>query len=554
MGAPKKPTGAKYRPTKPIPFELRQHCGVYFEEQLRTVASRVAIVPSPEFLALAATFVVHPSTTTRAKTREDERAAGLSLQLLRLTNSLVGPIAAGFDTAFAFTHFTKSRSGAKRLADNVDGETNEIEALNFDLAQRGSLWSRAEDFWHVVGWAFNCAVLHPNRWPRWKLLLEFLCEVLEADWEERLRRVKELEESDRKAARNKRQTILCGSLIYKYFKTSSGVSSRERRMMRAIFADGTSSASNEFREIFHNELKELEKESDKPKKREERVNVDDEIYGDYFQCDPDDQEESDSNYQEFRDELPSRPKRQRRTKTDNSGATDVDRNYELLNKSHSESLTLLGDLEALALRQRLLAILSAISAAIPEEFMHIDELYLLYVDFMRHLPLPIFQLFVSPSVLLNFPVDAQITLCEMLLERLRENKKSTSEEPYLSQHKMETYFLPCAASTSDVIDNARMSILLESVLRMLSANGLLHVKPSLKAAVEEGILARGEKAQSDTKKGQSKMRAEEFGWTWLIESGERLTYLVERVIPNELPAGESHEPVGMEQASDSDVG
>ncbi|KAI1944949.1 hypothetical protein LOZ57_004622 [Ophidiomyces ophidiicola] len=532
-----------YRPVKPIPFELRQHCGIYFEEQLHchalnlllslvysgTAASSAAFIPPPEFLALAATFIVHPSTTTRAKSKEKQQAANLSLQLLSLVNSLVGPIGAKFGIAFTFTHFSTSRSGAKRSIDNFDGASDEIETLNFELAQRGSLWSRAGDFWHIVGWAFNCAVLHPNRWPRWKLLLEFICDMLEADWRDRLQQGKNLKDYGTKAE------ILRGSIIYKWLETtSSGVSSRDRRIMRAIFADGASNSVNEFREVFHNELKELQKENSFSQKRDVVVNIDEDIYGDYLDRDVDDDEEESDSPPTIGGELPSRPKRQRRARVKNSGAIDVDRNHDLLNMSCSDNIALLGDLECLSLRQRLLAIISAVSAAIPDDFMHIEQLYHLMVEFILPLPLPIFQLFVSPSVLLNFPVDAQVTLCEMLLERLRENKKLFSQGPSVfNQSKLELY-LPLTANNADVFDNTRVSILLESAIRLLSINGLLRVTPSFKQALNVGIDARGEKAQSDTKKGQNRLKAEELAWTWLIESGERLAYLTEEVFEEEV--------------------
>ncbi|KMU78686.1 hypothetical protein CISG_01726 [Coccidioides immitis RMSCC 3703] len=447
MDTQARPSRSKYRPTKQLSFELREHCGVYFEEQLYChglnlllsllssgSATPDAPVPSPppEFLAVAATIVVHPSTTTRAKSADNKQAANIALQLLRLTNSLVGPLAANFDAAFTFTHFTKSRSGARRaVADDGAEKPMEKEALNFELAHRGALWSRAEDFWHVVGWAFNCAVLHPSRWPRWRLLLEFLCEALEADWRERMRLVVELERDPEgeTAVRAECERILCGSLIYQYYKATSGVSSPDRRMMRAIFADGTPGSTNEFREVFHKELLELKEETAKPRKREVNVNIDEEIYGDYLEWDVDD-DESDSVRNELRETLPTRPKRQRTTKARHA-------------------------------------------AYLPRAIPH--------------------------------------------------------------QDKLELDFLPYAASTSDTIDNARMSILLESVLRLLAASGLLQGGPSLKEAVEMGIEARAEKALKDTKIGQSKMKAEEFGWTWLIESGERLTCLVERVTPPEPP-------------------
>ena len=64
---------------------------------------------------------------------------------------------------------------------------DESMPLNDILGNEESLWSRADDFWHAVGWAFNCSVRYPGRWERWRIWLELMCDVLQDDWNERER-------------------------------------------------------------------------------------------------------------------------------------------------------------------------------------------------------------------------------------------------------------------------------------------------------------------------------------------------------------------------------
>lgn len=494
---------------------------------------------------MAATFAVHPYMTTRAKSAELQQVANTALQLLRVTNSLVGPIAARFDVAFAFTHFAISRHGGRRLIENDSNGTRTIvkddsEPLNFELAQTSSLWSRAEDFWQVVGWAFNCSAFYRKRWERWRLWLEFMCDVLEDDWKERRRRQTEGSHGGVTApALSAQQEILKESLLLKYVNTTSGVSGRNRRIMRAIFADGSSSALNEFREIFHNEPRELNQDQDRPQKRQVDVNIDEDIYGDYIGQDNEDdlcEEEPTAAEKERR----GRPKRLRRTATrSNSQAPyDSDGPLNALSKTHSDDMTQLDDPQALKLRQRLLHLLSDASLALPEDFMSIDELYTLLAEFIRHLPLPVFQLLVSPSVLTGMSEAAQTTICETLLFRLLEPSAPEPEEIYVDQKKLVECFLPYAANTYNIIDNAKVSLLLESLMRLLHVDGKLRFSPFLKEATETGIIARASKSQSDTKKSQAKRRTEEVGWTWLIESGERMTYLLDRLSAAERPASQ----------------
>lgn len=561
QSSPRRP----YRTAKPLPYQLRNHCAVYFEEKLckRDTTSLLftqliyadshalslllsllssgssscsaAFVPPPQHIALAATIIVHPSITTRAKSRDLQQVANAALQLLRLTNAQVGPVSARLDLAFSFTHFDTSRHGGRRLADNED-----VEPLNLDIAKTGSVWARAEDFWAVVGWAFNCAVLHRKRWERWRLWLEFMCDVLEDDWSERLRMYEdEHGPLTRETVDGEHLDVLKESLIVRYIGVNGGVkaisnSNRDRRIMRAIFADGSATATNEFREVFYNELKELNVEKVRPRKRQGDVNIEEDEFADYLMQDESEEPDEGANpvkteTGEIKHEGRQIRSKRLRTRAPNDRDNlpgDLD---SALDGGQVDNLTALGDLHAITLRRRLLHLLSDVSYAIPQTFTPLPELYGLFVDFMRHLPLPIFQLLVSPSVSSGFSAAALTTLCETLLRRLLESSAPDSDEDYLSQEKLVTCYLPYAARTTSPVDNAKVSILLESLMRLLQADGdgLLAYTDALKLAAEGGILSRAEKAQTDTRKSQMKLRAEEIGWNWLIESGERIAYLVE---------------------------
>ncbi|RHZ68455.1 uncharacterized protein CDV56_100998 [Aspergillus thermomutatus] len=492
------------------------------------IASGPVYVPSPQHLAVAATFLVHPSTTSRAKTAEEEEAPNAALRLLRLTNTLVGPISAKLTAAFAFNHFESSRRGRRRRVEddeNAHGDilNDDTRTLNIDLCQSASLWSRAEDFWHAVGWAFNCSVLHPERWARWHIWLQFMCEVLEDDWNERKRQsTGAMDDEDRRG-------ILEKSLIFRYIAGGSVGYGRNRRILRAIFADGGSASVNEFREVFHKELKQPKRESNNIKKREVEVNIDEDRFGDYLSKDEDESDATDSAATARHPPRQSKRSRRGGAPKDTSTADAITTDTPSTVQVHG-GVSLLGGFQSLALRQRLLHLLSAVSEDLPASFTTLEELYHLFVENIRHLPLPIFQAFVSPFVLPHFSAAAQTTLCEFLLFRMRENAAPDTDEEYLNQSKLEECFLPYAASTPSIVDNAKMSITLESLLVLLADSDLLTVTPELRAAVQQGIMARAEKAQVETRKNQSSRKTEDIEWCWLIESGERLMFLVDEVL------------------------
>lgn len=286
---------------KDLPFELAQHVQTYYEESLFTQAytfllsitgnsisptNRIApvTVPAPPHLALAATVSVHPIFTTRTTSREKWEQANLAARLLRLVYQTVGPVNGNLLAAFSFPRYD-SRSTRRAHFEDEEHDYDRVrntdslaQGLNTAYAGSQSLWTRADDFWHVVGWAFNCACLsgiHTQRWRRYQVLLEYLLDVLETDWQ-----MRDQEDSTEE------------SLIWHYLELAAGGHARERRILRAIFADGTTRLTNEFRPIFANELKEPvtdnSKEGGGVKKREVDVNIEQEVFGDYLMQDPSD--------------------------------------------------------------------------------------------------------------------------------------------------------------------------------------------------------------------------------------------------------------------------
>ena len=240
-------------------------------------------MPPPQHLALAATLAVHPSTTTRAPSKDRLHAANAALVLLRTTNGLIGPKNANFAAAFAFAPAGNRRKNASNRRRNErpgspDSE-DDGDLVGTHIANAGSLWTLAEDFWHVAGWAFNCSVAYPARWARWKLWLGVLLDVLEADWEEREARARLLGPGN--ASGEEASMILRGSIVAQYLPTEISRYGGSRRVLRAMFADGSSKSMAEFKEIFRDETKELKAGSGLKRKREAGFNVDEFAFGDY---------------------------------------------------------------------------------------------------------------------------------------------------------------------------------------------------------------------------------------------------------------------------------
>ncbi|KAJ5905315.1 uncharacterized protein N7473_002231 [Penicillium subrubescens] len=558
-----------------LSFELVQHVGYWLEEKLYrlalnllfntlasgTYASNKVLTPLPQHLALAATFLVHPSTTTRAQSVHEKDAPDVALRLLRLYCAQVNPIEAKLNTAFSFARSKISRSGRRYHEEHEpdsDLRHDETKPLNLELGKTESLWSRAEDFWHAVGWSFNCSVLYPERWDRWQIWLQFMCEVLVDDWLQREKEYLALQEQRREKSQSTGQEgksettdnviqnrdedldILRQSLIFQYISAGAR-NANTRRIIRSIFADGSTASVNEFREVFEKELVPLDpaKDAAKAKKRDREVNIEKEQYGDYLNDDSDDDPTSGISSQSCAStplEDVTNIRRSKRTRRGTRNALDPTAAEPAAEASdasqghltpHGSRVSQLGGLESLALRKKLLGILSRVSDYLPHNFIELDNLYQSFVEHIRHQPPPIFQAFVNPLVLPELDDEAQTTLCEFLLFNMIESAARTSQEDRLTVAKLEKCFLPYATATSSVVDNAKFSIILESLVTLLAGRGWIKQTPSLRAAVEKGIKRRAQRAQGEAHRGHANQKREELEWCWLLESGERLLFLID---------------------------
>lgn len=479
--------------------------------------SLATYLPPPQYIALIATLAVHPSLTTRAKTLDRIQAANLALRYLRLLLKHAGPVNGNLNEAFSFSSLSLSSrrggSGRRRTTgENADLPADGSEGIDTELANAGSLWARAEDFWQVVGWCFNCSILHKRRWERWSAWLKYMLEVLEADWDTR-------EHGEGDASREK-------SLIMKYINSGTTTVGGQRRMLRAIFADGGTKPVAEFNEIWKNETKELKKDTD-IKKAEKKIDIEANDYGDYMD---DENDDDDDDLQDSPDEASSSPPEQTTPPQPQQATTP--------NVASS-----LGGMDALTLRLRLLSLLSKVSAVLPTHFTDPTTLYDDFLTHFRALPLPAFFLALSPPLLRAFTPAAASSLVQYILRSLIAAAAPLPLNDDISQDILERSYLPFAANNAGSLNdnNARVSLCVETLLRLVDFHIGLAWTPGLQEAAEEGVRARrsgssggGGKAKK-MKKGQTtkrgRMDADPDGGCgdegmWLAASAERIMGVV----------------------------
>ncbi|KAF2169365.1 hypothetical protein M409DRAFT_65050 [Zasmidium cellare ATCC 36951] len=515
-----------FRDVKPIPNSLLDHSTICFEEglysqgfalQSRCLESGVetqtpARVPPPPHLTFASTLTVHPSFTTRTVKAERHVASNDALKYLRQAVNTLGARDAEMKTAFRFEQreglSERSRRANTRRSDANSAEDEEVDKPGFirsDYYQKQSLWSHAEDFWAIVGWAFNCSVLHKARWERWKAWLEQMLDLLHNDLE-------------RHVQLHKDEGVDVGeSLLAQYISVVGEGRNNRRRIMRAITADGTKKMAAEFGEVWKDETKPptKKKEVDYSSKRR-KLDLDNNQFGDYGDPDSEDEVSSDGKKRKSGslDEGSSR-RGKRASKSDDVDEDDIG----------STSTLTFGDMDSIRLRQRLLTLLTRFSEVAPDKFMDIDELFSLFTEFLRPLPLAIFQHFAMPLTPFLSP-KYSATLTEMLFRPLLGTNNGNG---WVDQNAFENDFAPHAAITTLAVDNAKVSLLVESLLRALwNANILSGDGVSLRESVERGIAAREDKVAFDGRKKTGRNGfLDEQARTTLRCSAERMRVLLD---------------------------
>jgi hypothetical protein len=442
---------------------------------------------------------LHPNYTTRTNDGERKREADAAGRYLRQVVDVVGgEEAGGLREAFLFKEARRKSTGrGKRGTVDVGVDQDGERVLAGRYAGQQSLWSTAADFWSVVGWAFNCSVRHKGRWQRWRAWLAVMLDVLERDLEGAVTRG-DLEEC----------------LLMKYLQTIGGGRNDKRRIMRAVLADGSEKAMAEFGEVWKDETRPPKVENDDSKKR--KLDLENGEYGDYFDDDS-------ANEDEQQTSSTRRSRSAANKRGPSTGTSDVSASSST--STATGNIDTFGGHDSLHLRQRFLALLAQLSATAPKVFgADLSDLWSLYTEFLRPLPLLIFQQFISPQKAYLSPAW-QASLCEMMSRALLGISGSYG---IVSMASFESDIVIGTANNSTAIDNAKVGVLVESLLRLLWVQGFLgEANGTLRGLVEEGIEKREAKG-SWRKKGKGGSGDEEAR-ECLTLSGERLRVLAKLI-------------------------
>ena len=535
----------QHRKAKPLPIQLLDHCTVCIEEQLYsqglsllsnaltagTGSDLEAYIPPTQHLALAGTLIVHPQLTTRATSPDKQAAANDALTYLRYVNSLLRPKQSGLDKAFQFNDGVASARGKRartRVSDMTsDDEDDKPGNIRSPYTGKESLWTNADDLWSVVGWAFNCSVAHRHRWERWKLWLDLMIETLQDDLENRLPEAEKMYQAT--GSTTVVEELLKDSMLAQNLSRIGGTRHDKRRLMRAILANGRSTSLSEFGEVWRNETK-APKQKDVDRSSERRkLDLENGEFGDYF--DDSDEESLASSVRRSRSGTAMPSAQQSRAASDGE-----DVNGDGMNGSRTPNGTLqsvcidsFGGMESIFLRQRLLGLLTLFCWKNPEAFLDTEDLFDLYTEFLRPLPLPIFQQFVLPAKPWLGP-NSQASLNQMLLRPLVVATAPQCNENALTQAEFETHYAPYAANNTSHVNNARVSLLVESLLRLLWSTGSLECTSKLRQLVDDGITARKEKVAFDgRKKVGDRVKVDEEALVVLECSAERMLTILDMV-------------------------
>lgn len=283
-------------------------------------------------------------------------------------------------------------------------------------------------------------------------------------------------------------------------------------------------------EVFRKELREPPKDDERIKKRQADVNIEKEEYGDYLNKDDSDSTTDNETNNKSTRAQPSRLRTRLATpKTSSNQSLRSD--LETPEDQQSNTTSTLGPPLSLNLRLRLLHLLSSIAShptltsTNPYIFPSQDELYTLFVEFIKPLPLTSFLHLIRPSP--YFAPDAHTTLCEFLLQRTIESAApSVRSHTLLTQRKLAEEYLPYAASKGTIDANCRVSLLLEAMMRRLNQAGMLERTPELETSLEDGIERRLGKVGEGMDVKRRKGRGEDGSWEWLVESGERMRVIL----------------------------
>ncbi|KAL9054874.1 MAG: hypothetical protein Q9162_003907 [Coniocarpon cinnabarinum] len=502
-----------------LPPELYEHCVILLEEKmyadaetLTTLQSLISpsnpipALPPPPFISLLATCARLSDITDSTKCGFVDaflfrRAHDSSLQgsLPSHGNRYKRRKGSG---VIDLTHSSSSAASSGATSPNStesEGQTR----LNNALASRGSIFHAAEGFWHVVGWAFNCSIHHPQRWLYYRKWLNFMIEILQSELDT--------------GGQIHPPPANLGHLYLREVNASTAAGLRT--ILRAILADGSETSLSEFHEIWPNETK-PPKENNPKKLRWSRnqVNLDEGKFGDYWDDDLEDDLEGDVTIKIEGGEGAARTSgRTQRRRGKYHVNMDLDHGLERTAEDEkqtkampnsSNSIEDFGGIDSVVLRRRLLGWLAAFLRRHPATASRTGmyDFLNLTAEFLRPLPSPVFTSLIAttPTITGEQPDMDEITLSRLHMAVLNilllNDKIPVYSDTFPTQKQLQTFYLSLTTKTSYLDDLAKTAITIESLARLLSRNGMLSDAAELTDAINRSIAIRTEKRDAYIRK------------------------------------------------------
>ncbi|OAG12419.1 uncharacterized protein CC84DRAFT_1079705 [Paraphaeosphaeria sporulosa] len=516
------------RPVKELSFEVASHVRAYLDHQSYeqayiflhslvaagtsiTVPARpyAGLLAPPSQLALASTLIVYPHITTRARSAEAIKGSDAALKYLRCVQDTVDLSAESLKTlrtAFTFTDSRRRTNIYSPLNTPSSNRAFDVEQLNDVAANAKSLWRCAEDFWHVVGWAFNCSVKHRKRWERWRLWLDTMLSFLEVEWDHC----------------NKNGGPLQDTLAWQYICSQEPLAGNTRkRILRATFATGDPPSLNEFAEVWVKET--LDPKTTDTKRHSGVVDFEIGDIGDYASEDEDvDMENA------LRSTVKGR-KARNASKILDAALPPLE---EATIPAYDAAVDRLGGMDAVNLRQRLVLLLSKVARELPKNFTSVEGLFDTLALQLRYFPVFVLNLLITTSRL--SPAD-QVALNVTIFSALTSEKYINYTNRMPTQNEFEQLLLPYRARTQSFAENAKVSLVLEQIFMSMMEPLRLEPTKALRKSVEVGIKERS------NVKGRKENVEEDAGEEVLMTSSKRLHGLVQvlSVLKGAIPIRES---------------
>lgn len=302
-------------------------------------------------LALASTLVAYPPVTTKAVSTEAPKGSDAALRYLRCVHDTVrGPGYKTIRAAFTFSDSRRRPTLRSSSSSPSSPHVRDIDQLNDIAANSKSIWHCGEDFWHVVGWAFNCSVVQKKRWARWRLWLDVMLNFLETEWDDCIKN------SDPHSV--ERQNLLQESLMWRYITSQEPLAGNTRkRIFKAILATGDPQSLKEFPEVWHQETAEV-KQEDTSRKHTGPIDFNEGNIGDY---------ESEDEDVEMQDAPQSTVKTRRSTRNaPGSSESPLLPLEDAFIPDYEAAMSRFGGMDSVDLRQRLIALVSSLVSRKPQ--------------------------------------------------------------------------------------------------------------------------------------------------------------------------------------------